>query len=35
MKGWVIVKPAGYAADNDLQSWVEEGIEFALSLPPK
>ncbi len=35
MKGWVIVKPAGYAADDDLQSWVEEGVEFALSLPPK
>lgn len=35
MKGWVIVEPDGYAADSDLKSWVEEGVDFALSLPPK
>jgi hypothetical protein len=35
MKGWVIVEPDGYAADDDLKSWVDEGVEFALSLPSK
>lgn len=35
MKGWVVVTPPGYENDEDLDSWVEEGVEFALSLPPK
>jgi TfoX/Sxy family transcriptional regulator of competence genes len=35
MKGWVMVAPDGYAADDDLKSWVEEGVDLALSLPPK
>jgi hypothetical protein len=35
MKGWVVVEPDGYEAEDDLKGWVEEGLGFALSLPPK
>jgi hypothetical protein len=35
MKGWVMVLPAGYASNGDLQHWVQQGVEFALSLPSK
>lgn len=35
MKGWVVVGPDGYQADQDLRSWIQQGIDFASSLPPK
>ena len=35
MKGWVFVSPEGYEADGDLAVWVKQGVDFALSLPPK
>lgn len=35
MKGWVLVQPAGIANDAELAAWVEEGVAFASSLPPK
>lgn len=35
MKGWVVVRPAGYATDEMLKGWVQRGVDFALSLPPK
>lgn len=35
MRGWVMVGPGKYEADDDLGAWVQQGIEFALSLPPK
>jgi hypothetical protein len=35
MKGWVMIGPEGYASEEDLEGWVAEGVEFALSLPPK
>ena len=35
MKGWVVVRPAGYKTDEMLKSWVQRGVDFALSLPPK
>jgi hypothetical protein len=35
MKGWVMVAPEGYEADEDLEEWVQQGVNFALSLPPK
>jgi len=35
MKGWVYVNPDGYESDEDLAAWVQQGIDFALSLPPK
>jgi TfoX/Sxy family transcriptional regulator of competence genes len=35
MKGWVLIEPAGYESDEDLQRWVQQGLDFALSLPSK
>lgn len=35
MKGWIMVGPEGYEEDSDLASWVERGLGFAGSLPPK
>jgi TfoX/Sxy family transcriptional regulator of competence genes len=35
MKGWVLVEPSGIETDNDLKRWIEQGVEFAQSLPPK
>lgn len=35
MKGWLLVKPDGYKTDKQLSAWVKEGVEFALTLPPK
>ncbi len=34
-KGWVMVAPAGVESEGDLRSWVEQGVEFALTFPPK
>jgi len=35
MKGWLMVEPDGWEAKKQLSAWVKEGIEFALTLPPK
>ena len=35
MKGWIMVGMDGYKADEDLVRWVQKGVDFALSLPPK
>jgi hypothetical protein len=35
MKGWVYVSSVGYEADEDLAQWLQQGLDFALSLPPK
>jgi hypothetical protein len=35
MKGWVLVGAEAYEADKDLNDWVQRGLNFALSLPPK
>lgn len=35
MKGWVMVNPAGFSDNENLQNWVTMGIEFAGTLPPK
>jgi hypothetical protein len=35
MKGWVMVTSGGLASDEDLEGWVQQGVDFALSLPPK
>jgi TfoX/Sxy family transcriptional regulator of competence genes len=35
MKGWVMVAPDGVGDDRDLASWVDAGVDFALTLPPK
>jgi TfoX/Sxy family transcriptional regulator of competence genes len=35
MLGWIRVEPNGFAAENDLKDWIKQGMEFALTLPPK
>ena len=35
MKGFVFVEPAGTDTDAALQDWLEMGVRFARSLPPK
>ena len=35
MKGWLMVEPDGCLTKKQLNTWVKEGIEFALTLPPK
>jgi hypothetical protein len=35
MTGWVIVKEPGYRAKEDLETWVNQGAEYSLSLPAK
>ena len=34
-RGWVLVAPAGVASKSALNGWVEQGTEFAKTLPPK
>jgi hypothetical protein len=33
--GWLRVSPEDLASDDDLSRWVDIGIEYARSLPPK
>jgi hypothetical protein len=35
MKGWVLVGAAGCASDGALERWIQQGVQFALSLPAK
>jgi TfoX/Sxy family transcriptional regulator of competence genes len=35
MKGWVMISTEGYRSDRSLLAWVEKGMAFAQSLPPK
>jgi len=35
MKGWLMVEPEGCKTAKQLNAWVKEGVEFALTLPPK
>ena len=35
MKGWLQVGPDGHAEDDDLRRWIDRGLAFAASLPPK
>jgi TfoX N-terminal domain len=35
MKGWLQVGPAGHGEDEDLRRWVDRGVAYASSLPPK
>ena len=35
MKGFVVVQPEGLDNKEGLQDWVQQGVEFALSLSPK
>jgi len=35
MKGWVWVSSDGVQTDDELEAWMQQGVDFALSLPPK
>ena len=35
MKGWIVVEPDGVRTARQLGTWVREGVEYALTLPPK
>jgi len=35
MKGYVYVEPAGFKTEKSLKQWIELGIEFVKTLPPK
>jgi TfoX/Sxy family transcriptional regulator of competence genes len=35
MKGWVLVAPGGTSSEEALKSWIQQGVSFALTLPPK
>jgi len=35
MAGWVLVAPEGYAEADTFTEWVDQGIAYAKSLPPK
>ena len=35
MKGWLVIEAEGCKTDKQLSTWVKEGTEFALTLPPK
>ncbi|MFI1463428.1 TfoX/Sxy family protein [Nocardia carnea] len=35
LDGWLQVSPDAVAGDPDLTEWVDRGVRFARSLPPK
>jgi hypothetical protein len=35
MTGWIVVVENGYASEGDLANWVQKGVDYAYSLPPK
>ncbi|MHC3469420.1 TfoX/Sxy family protein [Streptomyces sp. 7R007] len=35
MRGWVVVDGSAVAEDEVLGEWIDEGLAFAASLPPK
>jgi TfoX/Sxy family transcriptional regulator of competence genes len=35
MKGWLVIEANGVKTVKQLSAWVKEGVEFALTLPPK
>jgi hypothetical protein len=35
MKGWLLVAADGHTEDDDLRRWVDRGVAYATSLPPK
>ena len=35
MDGWLRVEPEGVDSDADLSRWVDIGVRYASSLPPK
>jgi TfoX N-terminal domain len=35
MKGWILVAPEGLKTEKTLAKWIETGVDYAASLPPK
>lgn len=35
MNGYVYVETAGFKTDKNLRKWVDRGIKFVETLPPK
>lgn len=35
MRGWIKVSSAGIATEADFDRWVDQGVAYAASLPPK
>ena len=35
MTGWVQASPAGLQSEAELSAWLQKGVDFARSLPPK
>ena len=35
MSGWLLVAPEALADDDQLQLWVDRGVAYARTLPPK
>ena len=35
MKGWVMVSRCADGKDVELHDWIDKGVRFALTLPPK
>jgi hypothetical protein len=35
MKGWIVVDAGGITEEEELRRWVERGVAYARSLPPK
>ena len=35
MRGWIMISPAGWEDDSELDHWLREGRRKAESLPPK
>ncbi|OGO35963.1 MAG: RNA methyltransferase [Chloroflexi bacterium RBG_16_57_11] len=35
MPGWILVRPEGVNSQADLRRWIDRGVKFTLTLPPK
>lgn len=35
LKGYVYVEPLGFKTEKSIKKWIERGIEFVKTLPPK
>ena len=35
MKGWILVAPEALKTDKALSTWIQIGVDYASSLPPK
>lgn len=35
MRGWVLISDNGYSTTSDLKYWIDRGVSYAVSLPPK